>query len=119
VHSSYPPPHPLPFLFLYRLIGESTECGVTDGVKKVACLTLVDLAGSESYDESQSLEQKKEAERINLSLLALTKVFRQIDTNRRPAYVSYRDSKLTQLLKPDLSGNSKILFIACVNPSPM
>lgn len=34
-----------------------------------------------------------------------------------PAYVNYRDSNLTKLLKDALGGNSQTLFLACVSPA--
>jgi hypothetical protein len=35
---------------------------------------------------------------------------------RKGAYVPFRDSKLTRILKESLGGNSKTVMIACVSP---
>jgi hypothetical protein len=52
---------------------------------------------------------KKEAEIINKSLLALTSVIRSI--SQKDLRITYRNSKLTRILQPSLSGNSKTVVI--------
>lgn len=39
------------------------------------------------------------------------------EPNKRGAYVPYRDSKLTRLLKDSLGGNTKTIMISCISPS--
>lgn len=107
-------------------------------------LTFVDLAGSESVSRtgSEGINQD-EAKEINKSISALGRVIetlaRQnkfIDTsylnerndttikntktiNKSPQknnYVSYRDSKLTEILSDCLGGNSKTYIVACISP---
>jgi hypothetical protein len=74
---------------------------------------MVDLAGSESISKTNAVGVlKKEAENINKSLLALTTAIRAI--SERQAYVNYRNSKLTRILQPSLSGNSKTIVICTV-----
>jgi hypothetical protein len=74
---------------------------------------MVDLAGSESISKTNAVGVlKKEAENINKSLLALTTVIRAI--SERQAYVNYRNSKLTRILQPCLSGNSKTIVICTI-----
>lgn len=77
-------------------------------------LTLVDLAGSERLDDSANTKTNKETKQINLSLLELTKVLRSLRNKESP---TYRNSKLTHLLKTSLGGNSKTLMIVNVSPS--
>ncbi len=36
---------------------------------------------------------------------------------KNPGHVNYRDSKLTRILKPSLSGNARMAVICCVSPS--
>jgi len=71
---------------------------------------MVDLAGSESIGKTNAVGQlKKEAENINKSLLALTSVIRSI--SQKDIHITYRNSKLTRILQPSLSGNSKTVVI--------
>ena len=82
-------------------------------------LSLVDLAGSEraATSENQGLRQREGAN-INRSLLALGNCINILsDTNKKGAFVPYRDSKLTRLLKDSLGGNTKTIMLACVSPS--
>jgi hypothetical protein len=80
-------------------------------------LNLVDLAGSERQ-KADSKAVAKETRAINRSLSVLSNVISvlsQMSVNGRTAHVPYRDSKLTQLLKDSLGGNTNTLMIACVN----
>ncbi len=57
---------------------------------------------------------------INKSLFSLRKVITTLAENvsqQKNAYIQYRDSKLTSLLKQSLGGNSYCLMIACLAPS--
>ena len=101
-------------------------------------LTFVDLAGSESLSRtgSEGLNQD-EAKEINKSISALGRVIESLSRqsqyidmdglnekkevkNRNnfgsKKYVSYRDSKLTEILSECLGGNSKTYIVANVSP---
>jgi kinesin family protein 4/21/27 len=91
-------------------------------------LQLVDLAGSERQSATQGFGGggldtlfQKEAIEINKSLFTLRQVITALEENSRkgkdiPAYVPYRESKLTTLLKQSLGGNSYTLMVACLAP---
>ncbi|MGH0125601.1 UNVERIFIED_CONTAM: hypothetical protein FKN15_010367 [Acipenser sinensis] len=79
------------------------------GVKSHGTLTLCDLAGSERISRTEALGQRLvEAAAINTSLTSLSQVFKAIQGNA--LHVPFRNSKLTHLLQPGLSGDAK----ACV-----
>ncbi|KAK1166865.1 kinesin-like protein KIFC3 isoform X1 [Acipenser oxyrinchus oxyrinchus] len=80
------------------------------GVKSHGTLTLCDLAGSERISKTEALGQRLvEAAAINTSLTSLSQVvFKAIKGNA--LHVPFRNSKLTHLLQPGLSGDAK----ACV-----
>ena len=79
-------------------------------------LFLVDLAGSESLDKTGATgERLDEAKTINLGLLALGKVINGLTEGQ--AFVNYRESKLTRILKESLGGNSKTTLIITASPS--
>lgn len=78
-------------------------------------LFLVDLAGSERAAQSKG-PRLQEGSNINRSLLALGNCITSLGEERR-AFVPYRDSKLTRLLKDSLGGNSKTVLIVCISPS--
>lgn len=81
-------------------------------------LDLVDLAGSERLRISKAKGARlEECKHINQSLSALSKVIGSLAENPKRRHVSYRDSKLTRLLKESLGGNSKTSLIACISPS--
>ena len=79
---------------------------------KITKFSLIDLAGSEKPDDSNKL-LKKEGICINqgLSLLKLTLI--QL---ARHENVTFRGNDLVRLLEDSFTGNSRSLFIACVNP---
>ena len=84
----------------------------------VSKLCLIDLAGSEraANCENKGLRMKEGAN-INRSLLALGNCINILsDYRKKGAYVPFRDSKLTRLLKESLGGNSKTLMLACISP---
>ncbi|KAL7519200.1 hypothetical protein ACHAWX_003989 [Stephanocyclus meneghinianus] len=86
-------------------------------VKTSSSLNLVDLAGSESVRLTGATGmQKKEGGMINQSLLTLSKVLMSLG-QKNPGHVNYRDSKLTRILKPSLSGNARMAVICCISPS--
>ncbi|CAA2978827.1 kinesin KIN-8B [Olea europaea subsp. europaea] len=83
-------------------------------------LALVDLAGSERASETNSVGQKfRDGANINRSLLALANCINALGKQRKKglAYVPYRNSKLTRILKDGLSGNSQTIMIATVSPA--
>eukprot|EP00899_Mesostigma_viride_P002293 jgi/Mesvir1/12064/Mv00350-RA.1 len=82
-------------------------------------LSLVDLAGSERAAETNNIGQKlRDGANINRSLLALANCINALgkQQKRGVAYVPYRNSKLTRLLKDGLSGNSRTAMVATVSP---
>ena len=84
--------------------------------KPLAKLTLVDLAGSECLRQSGGQEERrKEAKMINLSLFELTNVLR--DLNVPGKVPSFRNSKLTMMLKDSLGGQTKNLVLIHLNPT--
>lgn len=81
---------------------------------------MVDLAGSERAAETNNAGQKlRDGANINRSLLALANCINALGKKGKSgmAYVPYRNSKLTRLLKDGLSGNSKTAMIATVSCS--
>jgi kinesin family protein C1 len=78
-------------------------------------LHLVDLAGSERLDKSGSTgERLKETRNINRSLSSLADVFAAKAEGR--GHVPFRNSKLTHLMEPCLSGQGKTLMLVSVAP---
>lgn len=82
-------------------------------ILKRSKLSFVDLAGSEKIGDNE-LERVKETCNINTSLLCLGKIVHKLSANDR-WHISYRDSKLTFLLKDSLGGNCKLAIIGTVN----
>lgn len=80
-------------------------------------LLFVDLAGTERGSDRKDVNSmvKHEGAEINKSLLALKECIRGMD--RLSTHLPFRQSKLTQILKNSLVGNSKTCIIAAVNPS--
>lgn len=83
-------------------------------------LSLCDLAGSERA--TSSLERRKEGSYINKSLLALSTVINKLSLSssglslsNMTDHIPYRDSKLTRLLQPALSGSSLILILCTIH----
>ncbi|KAH8093038.1 hypothetical protein JL720_5213 [Aureococcus anophagefferens] len=102
------------------MVDDLMQCAATHRCKKArlkGALNLVDLAGSERLDRSGAVGQRaKEAAHINKSLSALAGVFSAL--NRKQTHVPYRDSKLTFLLQPALSGDGKTLLFVNLSPTP-
>ena len=102
-------------------IKNNTTNEITDNLHNLkGMLTIVDLAGSESVSRtgSEGINQD-EAKEINKSISALGRVIEALSKNSKNSknmHVSYRDSKLTELLSECLGGNSKTVIIACVSP---
>lgn len=116
----------LPLLFLViiiienRLVIESRESNRNgyegDGAVLVGTLNLVDLAGSESVKHTGAIGQRaKEGGKINQSLLSLSRVIHAL--SQPGVHVNFRDSKLTRLLQPSLSGDAKMSIVCCITPA--
>jgi kinesin family protein 5 len=83
------------------------EQKLADGSSKISKLNLVDLAGSEKLSKTGAKGQAlKEAQNINLSLTTLGRCIKAL-TSSKDTHVPFRESKLTQILKESLGGNSK------------
>ena len=99
-------------VFTLRLTGTNAE----RRARLRGALHLVDLAGSERLDRSHAQGQRlKEAQSINKSLSALAGVFASLNAKR--SHVPYRDSRLTFLLQPALSGDGKTLLFVNLSPT--
>ncbi|KAF9329934.1 kinesin-like protein Klp8 [Podila minutissima] len=100
--------------------------------EKVSRISLVDLAGSERANSTGATGARlKEGANINKSLTTLGKVIsaladassstlapkKGVSKKAADAFVPYRDSVLTWLLKDCLGGNSKTTIIAALSPA--
>ncbi|KAG1122102.1 hypothetical protein G6F42_011795 [Rhizopus arrhizus] len=114
-------------IFVTQKILDPATKQVTD---KVARISLVDLAGSERANSTGATGVRlKEGANINKSLTTLGKVIAGLaeqasaeSTNKKSkkpkeAFVPFRDSVLTWLLKDSLGGNSKTCMIAAISPA--
>lgn len=113
--------HCLIRLFLKK-VGENET--VFEGI-----CNFVDLAGSEKLgamleDKQASLRQREvqsiadrvhESKHINKSLFFLTQIIYMKSRNTK-AFIPYRNSCLTKLLKNSIGGNARTTIILCVNP---
>jgi centromeric protein E len=96
----------------------------------VSTLSLIDLAGSEKAAENK--ERRAEGAHINKSLLTLGTVIGRLsnedekdgkdgaksgDKEKAVKHLPYRDSKLTRLLQPALSGDSLVSILCTVQLS--
>lgn len=91
------------------------------GGVRVSTLSMIDLAGSERAAENK--ERRTEGAHINKSLLTLGTVIARLSgdkdssdnpTDRDGKHLPYRDSKLTRLLQPALSGNSLVSILCTI-----
>ncbi|KAK4526392.1 hypothetical protein GAYE_SCF23G4306 [Galdieria yellowstonensis] len=92
----------------------------SDGLSvRASTLTLVDLAGSERVSQTGAEGSRlKEGMHINKSLLTLGTVINKLCEGAN-SHIPYRDSKLTRILQPALSGNSKTTVICAITPAAM
>eukprot|EP00578_Thalassiosira_sp_NH16_P026180 CAMPEP_0181097840 /NCGR_PEP_ID=MMETSP1071-20121207/11786_1 /TAXON_ID=35127 /ORGANISM="Thalassiosira sp., Strain NH16" /LENGTH=492 /DNA_ID=CAMNT_0023180353 /DNA_START=380 /DNA_END=1854 /DNA_ORIENTATION=- len=89
-----------------------------NGAVRISTLNLVDLAGSESVRHTGATgDRQKEGGKINQSLLTLSSVIQSLGENATD--VNFRDSKLTRILQPSLSGNARMAVICCATPAEM
>lgn len=107
---------------IFRLTVQSAEKGLGIGadVVRIGDFNLVDLAGSESTKQSSSNgKRQKEGAKINQSLLSLSNVINALSQpdKKRPKHINFRDSKLTRILQPHLSGNAEMAIICCACPT--
>ncbi|CAG9462974.1 unnamed protein product [Pedinophyceae sp. YPF-701] len=84
-------------------------------------LYFVDLAGSERARTAEIGDQMdsarlKEGSHINRSLLTLGSIIRELSNGNGRGHVPYRNSKLTRILQPSLSGNGRTAIICTVAP---
>ncbi|BGP12111.1 Kinesin-like protein kip2 [Rhodosporidiobolus nylandii] len=94
---------------------ESMTKSASGGDSRTSKLNLIDLAGSESATGQE--DRRKEGSFINRSLLTLGTVIAKLtDASSSTAHIPYRDSKLTRLLQPALSGNSRVAVVCTVSP---
>ncbi|KAF4317895.1 hypothetical protein G195_008826 [Phytophthora kernoviae 00238/432] len=115
---------------IFRVVIESKTCleapvPTEDGGMervRVGCLNFVDLAGSESARAVSSGGKQLTAEsgNINRSLLALSRVVAALGCSNpnQKDHINFRDSKLTRILQPSLSGAARVLFVCCASPAP-
>mmetsp|Transcript_112653 Transcript_112653/g.175917 ORF Transcript_112653/g.175917 Transcript_112653/m.175917 type:complete len:1144 (-) Transcript_112653:229-3660(-) len=98
---------------IFALYLEGTNPGLDQHLH--GALHLVDLAGSERLDKSNAVgDRLKETQNINKSLSSLADVFTAKAEGR--AHVPFRNSKLTHLMEPCLSGHGKTLMTVNVGP---
>ncbi|OQS05026.1 kinesin [Thraustotheca clavata] len=85
-------------------------------IELVGSLSLVDLAGSERISRSGATgDRLREAQAINKSLSSLADVFSAIA--KKQNHIPYRNSKLTYVLQPALSGDGKTLMMVNLSPT--
>lgn len=85
---------------------------VEQDTSRTAVINMVDLAGSESARNSSNIEETKA---INSSLSALMSVVSGL--KKKLNTVDYSQCVLTKVLKPSLTGQSKMLLIANLSTS--
>ncbi|KAB5588892.1 hypothetical protein CTheo_7668 [Ceratobasidium theobromae] len=86
---------------------------------QMSTLSLIDLAGSEKATSDK--ERTREGKYINTSLLTLGSVIGTLAENSAKGkndHVPFRNSKLTRMLQPSLSGDARISVICTLNPHP-
>lgn len=102
-------------------VSQDKRSAMVPGGVRVSTLSLIDLAGSERAAEDK--ERRTEGAHINKSLLTLGTIISKLSetkdkngnaTDKEGRHLPYRDSKLTRLLQPALSGNSLVSILCTV-----
>ncbi|KAH4971519.1 hypothetical protein HBI18_015270 [Parastagonospora nodorum] len=102
-------------------LANSKRSAIVPGGVRVSTLSLIDLAGSEKAADNK--ERRTEGSHINKSLLTLGTVIARLSSDKEKAekdkgkgdkHLPYRDSKLTRLLQPALSGNSLVSILCTI-----
>ncbi|GMH60227.1 hypothetical protein TL16_g03003 [Triparma laevis f. inornata] len=108
----------------FQTFGAAAAAGGSS--KKISYLNLVDLAGSERQKSTgASGSQLKEGSNINKSLLALGAVISKLGEShkqgrsKKGAFIPFRDSKLTRILKNSLGGNTLTSILCTITAAPM
>ncbi|KAL4794137.1 kinesin motor domain-containing protein [Aspergillus venezuelensis] len=100
--------------------------GLAPGGVRVSTLSLIDLAGSERAADDK--ERRTEGAHINKSLLTLGTIISRLSetkdkigasADKEGKHLPFRDSKLTRLLQPALSGNSLVSILCTVQLGSM
>ncbi|RAL06286.1 putative kinesin family protein (KipA) [Aspergillus ibericus CBS 121593] len=100
---------------------QDRRSGLVPGGVRVSTLSLIDLAGSERAADDK--ERRTEGAHINKSLLTLGTIISKLSeardrasnpTDKEGKHLPYRDSKLTRLLQPALSGNSLVSILCTI-----
>lgn len=100
---------------------QDKRSAIVPGGVRVSTLSLIDLAGSERAADNK--ERRQEGAHINKSLLTLGTVIAKLSENKdkngnaidkEGKHLPYRDSKLTRLLQPALSGNSLVSILCTI-----
>ena len=100
---------------------ENKRAATIHGGVRVSTLSMIDLAGSERAADNK--ERRTEGAHINKSLLTLGTVIARLSsdkdkdgnpTDKEGKHLPYRDSKLTRLLQPALSGNSLVSILCTI-----
>lgn len=100
---------------------ENKRAPLAPGGVRVSTMSMIDLAGSERAAENK--ERRMEGAHINKSLLTLGTVIARLSgekdssgnpTDKDGKHLPYRDSKLTRLLQPALSGNSLVSILCTI-----
>ncbi|RAL15687.1 putative kinesin family protein (KipA) [Aspergillus homomorphus CBS 101889] len=103
-------------------LSQDRRSGLLPGGVRVSTLSLIDLAGSERAADDK--ERRTEGAHINKSLLTLGTIISKLSDSREKAgstmdkegkHLPYRDSKLTRLLQPALSGNSLVSILCTIH----
>ncbi|KAL4891374.1 kinesin family protein [Aspergillus ambiguus] len=99
---------------------QDRRSGMAPGGVRVSTLSLIDLAGSERAADDK--ERRTEGAHINKSLLTLGNIISKLSESKDKSgnpdkegrHLPYRDSKLTRLLQPALSGNSLVSILCTI-----